>query len=349
MFARMPRKCGLPAIKALVLVAAFLAVGFGSSACQRSTTPAGATPADAANKASDPGTDKPGSGDAAEDRESAVKLTQEQTDKLGVETKVAEATEHVRQAPGYGVVVSHEVIAQVAAELETAQANERLSHSALLRAQKLAGTPGAVSTDLQETAAQKAEVDAAALTLTAHKVSATLGMRPPWNMGAPSATLRELASGKVKLVRATFPFGNLRGAVPKRLKAGRIGAGEPEQWTLTDVWDAPADATLPGRSFFALLREGDAGEGERLQVWAATGKPQEGVIVPASAAVMSESKFWCYVEKEPGTFSRVEIDTSLPTEDGYFVSAGVSPGDKIVTTAAGQLLAKETGSGAEPD
>jgi len=64
---------------------------------------------------------------------------------------------------------------------------------------------------------------------------------------------------------------------------------------------------------------------------------------------MSDSKYLCYVEKRPGTFSRVEIDTSKVTVDGYFVTEGVSAGDKIVTAAAGQLLAKETGSSAEPD
>ena len=39
---------------------------------------------------------------------------------------------------------------------------------------------------------------------------------------------------------------------------------------------------------------------------------------------MSEGKYWCYVEKRPGTFVRVEIDTSKPTPDGYFVTEGVS-------------------------
>jgi hypothetical protein len=64
---------------------------------------------------------------------------------------------------------------------------------------------------------------------------------------------------------------------------------------------------------------------------------------------MSEGKYWCYIEKKPGTFERVELDTSKPTPDGYFVTAGVAAGDKVVTAAAGQLLAKESASGAEPD
>jgi hypothetical protein len=73
------------------------------------------------------------------------------------------------------------------------------------------------------------------------------------------------------------------------------------------------------------------------------------VVVPTAATVMSEGKYWCYVEKKPGTYVRTEVDTGIPTSDGYFVTDGVDPGDKIVVTAAGQLLAKESASGAESD
>jgi hypothetical protein len=118
---------------------------------------------------------------------------------------------------------------------------------------------------------------------------------------------------------------------------------------MNTVWDAPADATVPGRSYFALLKGSDAGEGERLLVWAPIGETASGVVIPAAAAVMSEGKYWCYLEKKPGTYVRTEVDTGIPTADGYFVTEGVAAGDKVVVTAAGQLLAKESNSGAESD
>ena len=253
------------------------------------------------------------------------------------------------EASGFGVVVNHETIAQAVAELATAKATERLSRSSLSRAQKLDGTPGAVSADVEEAAAQKAEVDAAALTLTSRRLSSTLGMNPPWKNGDKDAILQDLAAGKIKLVRVTFPLGALSGGTPARLRAAHIGAKPGTGWKMNVVWDAPADATVPGRSFFALLKGSDAGEGERLQVWAPIGESVAGVVIPAAAAVMSDGKFWCYVEKKPGAFARVELDTGRPTADGYFVTEGVGAGDKVVTAAAGQLLAKESGSAAEPD
>jgi hypothetical protein len=326
-------------------------------ACHQAAPAGGeATPASAAKATSD---DKSQStakadGDAKaeggkEEAGEGVSLTPDQVEKLGIATQPAQAIDYSDETAGFGVVVNHEAIAQATAELATAESAERLSRSSLARARKLAGTPGAVSVDIEETAVQKAEVDAAALTLTNRRLSATLGMNPPWKNDNKNAVLQSLAAGTVKMVRVTFPLGSLSGATPAKLRAAHIGAKPGTGWKMNVVWDAPADATVPGRSFFALLKGSDAGEGERLQVWAPTGAPASGVMIPGAAAVMSEGKFWCYVEKKPGTFARVELDTDRPTADGYFVTQGVVAGDKVVTVSAGQLLAKESGSSAEPD
>jgi hypothetical protein len=314
-------------------------------ACHKAAPPGGeASPPDVKSAA---GAKAPAAAKPSADE--GVSLTPAQVEKLGIVTQAAPAADYSEEAAGFGVVVNHETIAQAAAELTTAQATERLSRSAFARAKRLSGTPGAVSADVEETAAQKAEVDAAALTLTTRRLSSMLGMNPPWKDGGQGAILQELAAGKIKLLRVTFPLGTLRGGTPASLRAAHIGGNKPGMaWKMTVVWDAPADASVPGRSFFAQLVGSDAGEGERLQVWAPIGKPVSGVAIPASAAVMSEGKFWCYVEKKPGTFTRIEIDTARPTSDGYFVTDGVVAGDRVVTAAAGQLLAKESGS-AEPD
>ena len=97
----------------------------------------------------------------------------------------------------------------------------------------------------------------------------------------------------------------------------------------------------PGRSFFAILKDSAASARRSPDELGAGRRTREpGVLVPAAAAVISAGKFWCYVEAKPGTFVRTEIDPSRPTEEGYFVKEGISAGDKIVTAAAGQLLAR---------
>ncbi len=288
--------------------------------------------------------------DGKDKEKQGVTLTAEQVGKLGITGDPAMALEHRDEAIGYGVVMNHDAIAQAAADLTTAMATARLSRSSLARAQKLAGTPGAVSADVEEAAAQKSEVDAAALIATQQKLSSIFGMNPPWKKGDAGGTVQALASGRFKLLRATFPLGTMPDGEPTTMRAARIGTVKPGSgWRTSGVWDAPADSTVPGRSFFALLKTQDPREGERVQVFAPVGAASSGVVVPAAAAVLSGGKYWCYVQKTPGVFSRVEIDTSTPVATGYFVKEGIAVGDNIVTHAAGQLLAKETGAAAEPD
>jgi hypothetical protein len=71
--------------------------------------------------------------------------------------------------------------------------------------------------------------------------------------------------------------------------------------------------------------------------------------VPASAVLLSEGKYWCYVVRRPGVFTRVPLDISRPMADGYFDKGAIKPGDAIVTSAAGLLLARQTNPGSEAE
>ncbi|GAC1307281.1 MAG: hypothetical protein NVSMB10_12720 [Steroidobacteraceae bacterium] len=217
------------------LAASFMLVGCNKPLPAAADPPSAASAADAktgakakpaAGGAKEEGAAKEEGGKEAEAKGEAgegVTLTPEQIEKLGLVTETAKATEYTEEVAGYGVVVAHETIATAAAELVTAQATEKLSKSALARAKRLSGTAGAMSADVEETASHQAAVDAAALTLTNQRLSSTLGMKPPWKSADSSGILQQLASGKIKLVRVTFPLGTLSGTTPARLRAARIG------------------------------------------------------------------------------------------------------------------------------
>ncbi len=297
---------------------------------------------------------------SAREAEEGVTLTAEQAQKLGVATEPAKRTEYTAETAGYGIVIPHATIATAVAELATAQAATRQSHAALERARRLTGTPGAMSADAVESAARQAATDDAALALAEQRLSSIIGVGPHGGLPVEGSMLQALASGKTKLLRATFPLGALGGSTPTRLRAAHLDAplpGVPRAapgWELKAVWPAPADATLPGRSFFALLERSDAGEGERLLVWGpGSGPSQPGVAIPAAALVISAGKYWCYVEPKPGNevrrYVRRQIETDRPVADGYFVSEGISAGDNVVTAAAGLLLAHETNPSTEAD
>jgi hypothetical protein len=287
---------------------------------------------------------------AAESKSGRVVLTPEEVEKIGIRTEEVKAAEYAEETLGFGTVIPRETIAQATAELATAEAAEKQSRSALARTRRLSGTPGAMSADVEETNARQASVDTAALALARQRLSAAFGQKAPWSNGANPSLLQDLADGRVQLVRATFPLGTLNGQIPKTLRASRIGeAAAGKGWKMSLIWSAPADASVPGRSFFALLRGSDLGEGERITVSAPVGAAQTGVVIPAEAVVIKDGKYWCYVEEKPGTFVRTEIDTGRPFENGYFVAEGVKRGDKVVTNAAAQLVAKESNTGPDSD
>jgi hypothetical protein len=345
--------------EAIFAVAAGAAVLLLLCGCHKAASteqkPAAAAAGEAPAKAEGPDSgsdakDAKDKGSSAEGPEEGVSLKPEEIEKMGIATTEAPAITSEPEAAGFGVVTPHETIATAVAELRTAIAASRQSHSALERSKRLAGTPGAMPADTQETAERQAVTDQAALELSRQRLSSTFGQNPPWKNAEASPELSALASGQTKLVRVTFPLGSVDAAAPNSVRLAHIGIAQVGQsWQSHSVWRAPADATVPGRSFFALLKSDEVSEGDHLMAYAPVGAPESGVLVPASAAVISAGKFWCYVEEKPGTFVRTEFDPNRPTPDGYFVKEGISPGDKIVTASAGQLLARETNPSAEPE
>jgi hypothetical protein len=320
------------------LCAAFLLL----DGCQKTAAPAADAPS-AATSHPDHSDDAAKPAAAGEDSAEGVSLKPDEVEKMGITVTAAAATQHVPETTGFGVVTAHESIAQAVAELVSAAAVDRQSRAALARAQRLAGTPGAMPADALEAAERQATVDQAGMLLARRRLSSSFGQKPPWKDDVNSPLLRALADGETKLVRVTFPLGSLDSRMPERLQLAHLNAASSvKSWTATAIWGAPADATVPGRSFFVLLNGSDAGEGERLLVWAPTGSPESGVLVPAAAVVINGGKYWCYVERKAGVFVRTELDTSRPVADGYFVKDGVAVDDKIVTTSAGLLLARET-------
>jgi hypothetical protein len=362
----------------VLLLAAVLLAGCGASdraeggdqRAEAATTPATASKAD--DRSAAEGIPRSAAG-ATRDKAPAeaessgepkpVVLTAEERQKLGIATAPAQAITFSDSAAAFGVVLSHESIAQAVADLETAASAAHLSQVALTRGQKLAAGPGALGVDTIETLQKQKVADQAALSLARRKITAVVGVKFPWQ-GAEGDTgvLNALASGEAKLVRATFPSGAFVGSAPKTLRlvplepgavidanpdahpAKRDPAASNTPLTASPVWDAPRDPNLPGRSFFALLRNADIAEGSRFQVVPASpAGGVTGVLIPASAVVITSGQYWCYLERKPGTFARVPIVIDKPLGADYFVSdaVGVSEGGQVVTSSAGLLLARE--------
>ena len=183
-----------------------------------------------------------------------VALKPDEIEKAGIATTAAVATLHAPETTGYAVVITREAIAQAVADLTTAAAVERQSRSALARGRNLAGTPGAMPVESQEAVERQATVDHAALVLAERRLTATYGRNAPWKGNYSSPELSALASGESMLARVTFPLGALGSATPVKLRLEHLGETQRgKSLESLMVWSAPADASIPGRSFFALL------------------------------------------------------------------------------------------------
>jgi hypothetical protein len=297
---------------------------------------------------------KPGAAKADEAKEGGAKdtrqldLTPEQVAKIGVVTSAVQTARYTGTAEGFGVILSHELVAQVAADLHSSTAAAKLSDEALARAKRLATGPGALGVDALENAERQQAADTAAVELARRKLTSLLGVAFPFHDGADSE-LEKLAEGKHKLVRATFPADSKITGTPKTLRVASIDAQSGTAWSAHTVWAAPQDPTLPGRSVFAILTDEAVMEGAHVRAQTEGDSGVVGVVVPEPAVVVSDGQYWCYVKKKEGVYQRVAIDTSRPFGEGYFVTEGILPGQEVVTTAAGSLLARELNASTEAE
>jgi hypothetical protein len=89
--------------------------------------------------------------------------------------------------------------------------------------------------------------------------------------------------------------------------------------------------------------------GINLPVFLPSGSLHSGVIVPYSAVVWWQGHAWCYVEEQPGKFTREEVFMANPTPAGWFQSEGIAMGARVVTAGAQTLLSEEFRSQIQAD
>ena len=282
-----------------------------------------------------------------------ITLTEEESEAMGLATAKLQAASYRGELSGFGVVSTFEAIAQSDADSVTAEASAAQSGAAAARARDLStGADAPVSRETYEAAAAKSTADQAAVLLARRKADAAFGMGAPWRGAQRGAILGRLQAGRSVLVHVTFPFGAMVGGESggaQRLRISRMGANG-KSWVTSSVWAAPADPTMPGRSFFALVDGGGLAQGERVIASIPTGTQQDGVIVPAAALLLGESESWVYVQIAEDTYLRAHIDTSRPMDGGYFVSgAGLLSDQEVVTKGAGLLYAHEINPSTEPE
>jgi hypothetical protein len=254
----------------------------------------------------------------------------------------------VRYTPrvkGYGVVVDLGALAQAEANIAAARAAARQSRAELHRQLNLFAH-NATTAQLKEAAERQSATDDAQLLLAERQEAVVFGSQAPWaSTHRDAKAIAELSGGRTVLIKATFPLDSLGAVRPAELSVTHLGARQDLfAWTTTRVWRAPADPTIPGEAFFAIVRGSDLQAGEHVLVAAPAGPSVDGVRIPSEALLLSNEHTWCYLETSERSFRRLQLDLSKPLSDGYFVAAHPSLARSVVVRGTGLLLARELGA-----
>jgi hypothetical protein len=293
-------------------------------------------------------------GPAAQHEEPAlgVQLDVEQQRKLGIATAELESLPYQPSLAGPAHVLDAQLVVASLADLTKAESDARTSAAAVKRARDLFAADVAVSAETLEAAQRQAAADDAQLRVARAHATLEFGVGAPWlDAARRDSLLAALTDGTLAVVSATFPSG-FAGEPPTRLALHRLGANG-ETWTATELWTGPADGAVPGPTLLALLpTPRGLSPGERLTAAAGSGAALAGVAVPAAALVFAGGGAWCYVQTADETFERRALRLDRPLAAGYFQTmddGSFAPGERVVVTGAGLLLAREIGGGAEPE
>lgn len=154
-----------------------------------------------------------------------------------------------------------------------------------------------------------------------------------------SPELQHLFDQREVLVQMTIPF-DAAFKTPKTVSLETPG-GEKTAAKLVSAYPR-VDPRIQGRSFlYVCPSRSDLAPNMNLVTHVSVGNRMKGLIVPLSAVVWSEGKAWVYLEMSPGHFGRRAVSTDNPVNAGFFVVAGFSAGDKVVTTGAQALFSEE--------
>lgn len=271
-----------------------------------------------------------------------VVLDEAAKERAGVEVKALEDSEVVTEVKGYGQVVDPTSLAVAAGDYAAARAAYRASSAELHRTKTLADA-GNASEKSVLAAASAAARDSAQLSQTRSRLLSDWGPAIA-NRDDLSAFLHTLLEQELVLVRVDIPAGERLSRAPTAARLQTLSEGPPVQAEL--VGKVPRlDPQTQAQSLLFRVRRPGANElhpGAAVTAWVReSGEPVRGVVVPRAAILRYQGVAWVYVQTEAHQFVRRRARLDRPLEDGWLVTDGVAPGDRVVVKGAQTIFSEE--------
>jgi multidrug efflux pump subunit AcrA (membrane-fusion protein) len=262
--------------------------------------------------------------------------------RIGLTTELLAPAQISPEIKAYGRALEVAPLGTLVADVTAAQAAHQASQAELQRLKTLAAQNNASERALQ-TAEATAARDEAQFESARLKLVTAWGSAIAGRADLP-AFVRSLASLESVVVRIDLPAGESLKAPPAHARLAAVSE-EANSIEAELLGSAPAvDPQTQGQAFLFLVQPNPA----RLAPGAAvtgylpvTGEPVNGVVISRSAVIRHEGAAWIYVESAGTNFVRREVSLDRPLANGWFVSSGVKPGERVVVVGAQSLFSNE--------
>lgn len=190
--------------------------------------------------------------------------------------------------------------------------------------------------------ADRAKADAAALNLRNIEASAqqqfgsTLAR---WAFDPGSSAFTRLLARQDVLVRVTLPPAPGTQAPPREIDVQASGGGRSPGSLVSPA--AQADPGVAGNSFLYRVASPLPVGSSVVAYLPTSAQTAQGTFVPSSAVVWYAGQPWAYVQDSPARFARRPLGHAAEAEGGFFITEGLQPGERVVTSGAGLLLSEE--------
>ncbi len=272
--------------------------------------------------------------------ETVISLDQETIAKGAIAAAPLPAKTHRAQTRAYGMAVELQALSDLRSSYAKAQAAEEYSRRDVERERSLR-KQGAVADEVVQNAEATSRADNAAAEAFAAQAQQQWGSVIGQWLKENDPELQRLLQFQDVLLQVSLPRG-ISDATPPETISVQTSKGRlvPAHFVSRAL---RSDPRLQGESFFYIAPGGETQllPGMTVVVLMPAGEELKGVVVPGDATVWWQGKPWVYVETKSGEFTRRSIPTDSPVESGWFVTTGLSPGERIVTTGAQFLLSEE--------
>jgi hypothetical protein len=264
---------------------------------------------------------------------------------IGLTTETLAPVTHSIEAEAYGFVLDPAPLAALNANLLSARAVLDASAAQFRRSKRLYDKQKNASLRDLQTAQATYLSDQARVEALEQRIHDAWGaeiaqMTPRVRADLVSA----LIARRQAIARVTAPVGSALDSNVREATV-RVLGHEHTPIEARAVYAAPmVDQTMQGQAFLLVI--GPAGFPLRPGAAVSASLPvanktEHGVMVPRSAVVRYAGKQWVYRALDGGRFVRREIVPAASSARGYFVTANLAPGMRVVVTGAQTLLSQE--------